>query len=62
MEEDEQLQALMVEQDSLLKQLKALLQRVKALMVSLEQYQKEQPLCMGSSCCRHLDDPSSHRP
>jgi hypothetical protein len=62
MEEDEQLQAVMVEQDSLLKQLKALLQRVKALMVSLEQYQKEQPLCMGSSCCRNLDEPSSHRP
>jgi hypothetical protein len=62
MEEDEQIQALMVEQDSLLKHLKVLLQRVKALMVSLEKYQVEQPMCMGSSCCRNLDDTSSHRP
>ena len=62
MEEDERIQALMAEQARLLKHIKALLQRVEALMVSLEKSEEEQPMCMSSSCCRNLDNTISHRP
>ena len=65
MEEYARLRALLAQQAKLLNHMKILLQRAKNLAASSEESYQQQPMCMGSSCCRNVgntnDDTNSAR-